>query len=173
MDKYNKLLDLNRIDMESDFTKAVPQKIMASDSNPSGAHLYIEQRAYIAKELEEQGYGNVKQYQNEIKQLKVEIVKLEEFYKIVQFYYEDLDSLAKRLQDDYNGEKPFEQEEQDRLGICYILDHIDEMEKTEDGDYIAQAVKEFAEKLKAVFCTECDYGGGDIKETIDNLITEL
>ena len=73
------------------------------------------------------GYGNVEQYQNEIKQLKSKIAKLEEFYKIVQSYYEDLDSLAKRLQDDYNGEKSFEQEESDRLGICYILDHIDEM----------------------------------------------
>lgn len=81
----------------------------------------------IAQNLINAGYGNVKQYQNEIKQLKSKIAKLEEFYKIVQSYYEDLDSLAKRLQDDYNGEKSFEQEESDRLGICYILDHIDEM----------------------------------------------
>lgn len=56
MNKENKLTDLDRLDCESEFTKAVPQKIMASDLNPNGVHLYIEQRAYIAKELEEQGY---------------------------------------------------------------------------------------------------------------------
>lgn len=38
---------------------------------------------------------------------------------------------------------------------------------------IKQAVKEFAEKLKSLFCTECDYGGGDIKQTINELIKEL
>ena len=61
MDKENKLTDINRLDFESDYTKAVPQKIMSADGNPNGTHLYIEQRAYIAKVLQEQGYGNVKQ----------------------------------------------------------------------------------------------------------------
>lgn len=61
MDKENKLIDFDRLDCKSKFTMAVPQKIMASDLNPSGMHLYIEQRAYIAKELELQGYGDTKQ----------------------------------------------------------------------------------------------------------------
>lgn len=56
MDKENKLIDFDRLDCGSEFTKAVPQIIMASDANPNGVFLHIEQRAYIAKELEEQGY---------------------------------------------------------------------------------------------------------------------
>ena len=65
---------LDRIDMESNFTKAIPQKIMASDSNPNGTHLYIEQRAYIARELEEQGYGNVKQGVKEFADYAMQII---------------------------------------------------------------------------------------------------
>lgn len=38
---------------------------------------------------------------------------------------------------------------------------------------VKQAVKEFAEKLKSLFCTECDYGGGDIKQLIDELVKDF
>lgn len=61
MDKENKLTDFDRLDCESEFTKAVPQIIMASDGNPNGVFLHIEQRAYIAKELAEQGYRKMEE----------------------------------------------------------------------------------------------------------------
>lgn len=33
-----------------------------------------------------------------------------------------LDSLCRRLQDDYNGEKPFEQYEEDRLAVYNVIE---------------------------------------------------
>jgi len=48
-------------------------------------------------------------------------------YKAVESYYNDLDNLAKRLQDDYAGDKEFEQTEEDRLALCGILDAFDEI----------------------------------------------
>lgn len=38
---------------------------------------------------------------------------------------------------------------------------------------VKQAVTEFAEKLKSLFCPECDYEGYDIKKMIDELKKEL
>lgn len=37
------------------------------------------------------------------------------FYKFVKSYYKDIDSIVQRLQDDYAGDKPFKQVEEDRL----------------------------------------------------------
>ena len=46
---------------------------------------------------------------------------------MVKLYYRDLDDLTKRLQEDYAGDKPFKQMEEDRLGLCAVLDHYDEL----------------------------------------------
>lgn len=75
------------------------------------------------------GYGKVEQYQEEIERLKVDNTRLKELDDKFKAYYKDLDSLSKRLQDDYAGDKPFEQLEEDRLALCGILDCIDEDEQ--------------------------------------------
>jgi len=54
--------------------------------------------------------------------------KMQEFYYTFGSYYEDLDNLAKKLQDDYNGGKEFMQQEEDRLGLCFLLDMFDDVE---------------------------------------------
>jgi len=48
-------------------------------------------------------------------------------YQAIKDYYPSLDALAKKLQDDYNGDKPFVQQEEDRLGLCFILDYYDDI----------------------------------------------
>jgi hypothetical protein len=54
---------------------------------------------------------------------------LKDFIKAFENYYGDLDSLYKRLQDDYNGDKGFVQVEEDRIVLASLLDLFDEMEK--------------------------------------------
>lgn len=49
------------------------------------------------------------------------------FMDIFSLYYRQLDSLAKRLQDNYNEGIPFEQEEEDRLAICGLLDLFNDL----------------------------------------------
>lgn len=49
------------------------------------------------------------------------------FYDIVERWYDSLDNLAKKLQDDISGEKPFEQSEGDRAGLCFVLDYMDDL----------------------------------------------
>ena len=48
-------------------------------------------------------------------------------YGVVESYYNSLDVLAKKLQDDYAGIKSFEQSEEDRLGLCFLLDYTDDL----------------------------------------------
>jgi hypothetical protein len=52
---------------------------------------------------------------------------LNNFIKAFESYYEDLDSLCKRLQDDYNGDKDFIQVEEDRVVLASLLDLFDEI----------------------------------------------
>ncbi len=62
-------------------------------------------------------------------QLKIIKTKAKMF-EVVKSYYNILDNLAARLQKDYSGGedyKPFEQEEQDRLALCFILDYFDDL----------------------------------------------
>ena len=61
---------------------------------------------------------------NEQKVLKLQA----ELYRAIKEYYPSLDALAKKLQDDYNGDEPFVQHEEDRLGLCFILDYYDDIE---------------------------------------------
>lgn len=71
------------------------------------------------------GVHEMLEYTNEILE-KAE--KMQEFYYAFAAYYEDLDNLARKLQDDYNGDKEFMQQEEDRLGLCFLLDMFDDME---------------------------------------------
>lgn len=48
-------------------------------------------------------------------------------YNVIKSYYKVLDDLAARLQKDYAGDAPFEQDEEDRLAICFILDYFDDL----------------------------------------------
>ena len=50
-------------------------------------------------------------------------------YDAVERWYDSLDNLAKKLQDDISGEKPFEQSEGDRTGLCFVLDYMDDLKK--------------------------------------------
>lgn len=50
-------------------------------------------------------------------------------YDAVERWYDSLDNLAKKLQDDISGEKPFEQNEGDRTGLCFVLDYMDDLKK--------------------------------------------
>ena len=50
-------------------------------------------------------------------------------YDAVERLYDSLDNLAKKLQDDISGEKPFEQNEGDRAGLCFVLDYMDDLKK--------------------------------------------
>lgn len=50
-------------------------------------------------------------------------------YDAVERWYDSFDNLAKKLQDDISGEKPFEQNEGDRTGLCFVLDYMDDLKK--------------------------------------------
>lgn len=50
-------------------------------------------------------------------------------YDAVERWYDSLDNLAKKLQDDISDEKPFEQSEGDRAGLCFVLDYMDDLKK--------------------------------------------
>ena len=56
--------------------------------------------------------------------------KKAKMYNVIKSYYKVLDDLAARLQRDYAGGDdhiPFEQDEEDRLAICFILDYFDDL----------------------------------------------
>lgn len=48
-------------------------------------------------------------------------------YDAVERWYDSLDNLARKLQDDISGEKPFEQSEGDRVGLTFVLDYMDDL----------------------------------------------
>ena len=48
-------------------------------------------------------------------------------YDAVERWYDSLDKLAQKLQDDISGEKPFEQSEGDRVGLTFVLDYMDDL----------------------------------------------
>ena len=50
-----------------------------------------------------------------------------EIIKALLLYKKDLNSLCSRLQADYNCDKEFEQMEEDRLGLCYIMELVEEL----------------------------------------------
>lgn len=50
-------------------------------------------------------------------------------YDTVERWYDSLDNLAKKLQDDMSGEKQLKQNEGDRAGLCFVLDYMDDLKK--------------------------------------------
>ena len=62
-------------------------------------------------------------------EIKYDTEKIEDFIKTFNTYYEELDDLCKRLQEDYNCGEEFEQEEEDRLALCGILDSFDKLKE--------------------------------------------
>ena len=50
-------------------------------------------------------------------------------YDAVERWYDSLDNLAKKLQDDISGEKQLKQNEGDRTGLCFVLDYMDDLKK--------------------------------------------
>ena len=48
-------------------------------------------------------------------------------YDAVERWYDSLDNLAQKLQDDISGEKLFEQSEGDRVGLTFVLDYMDDL----------------------------------------------
>ena len=78
-------------------------------------------------------------------------------YDMVKLYYRDLDDLTKRLQDDYAGDKPFVHMEEDRLGLCAVLDHYDELKRELENDPQAKheaEVQETTDMITAEDLTE-------------------
>ena len=67
------------------------------------------------------------------------------FYDIVERWYDSLDNLAQKLQDDISGEKPFEQSEGDRAGLCFVLDYMDDLKNE---------IKQLRENIKTIKPTE-------------------
>ena len=61
--------------------------------------------------------------------MKKETELKSKLYDAVERWYDSLDNLAKKLQDDISGEKPFEQNEGDRTGLCFVLDYMDDLKK--------------------------------------------
>jgi hypothetical protein len=59
------------------------------------------------------------------------ITKEKKTLKTLFNYYDILDSLCKRLQDDYNGNKHFVQLEEDRIALSILLETFDELDNDE------------------------------------------
>ena len=98
--------------------------------------LGVEDRLYMAAMSEQD------QAEQAAKEARIRAVLAEKrsneikarLYDMVKLYYHDLDDLTKRLQDDYAGDKPFAQMEEDRLGLCAVLDHYDELKHELEND---------------------------------------
>ena len=78
-------------------------------------------------------------------------------YDMVKLYYRDLDDLTKRLQDDYAGDKPFVHMEEDRLGLCAVLDRYDKLKRELENDPQAKheaEVQETTDMITAEDLTE-------------------
>lgn len=67
------------------------------------------------------------------------------FYDIVERWYDSLDNLAKKLQDDISGKKPFEQSEGDRVGLTFVLDYMDDLK---------EEIKQLRENIATIKPTE-------------------
>lgn len=66
-------------------------------------------------------------------------------YDAVERWYDSLDNLAQKLQDDISGEKPFEQSEGDRVGLTFVLDYMDDLKNE---------IKQLRENIATVKPTE-------------------
>ena len=66
-------------------------------------------------------------------------------YDAVERWYDSLDNLAKKLQDDISGKKPFEQSEGDRVGLTFVLDYMDDLK---------EEIKQLRENIATIKPTE-------------------
>ena len=66
-------------------------------------------------------------------------------YDAVERWYDSLDNLAQKLQDDISGEKPFEQSEGDRVGLTFVLDYMDDLKNE---------IKQLRENISTIKPTE-------------------
>ena len=121
--------------------------------------LGVEDRLYMA-EMSEQD-----QAERAAKEARIRAVLAEKrsneikarLYDMVKLYYRDLDDLTKRLQDDYAGDKPFVHMEEDRLGLCAVLDRYDELKRELENDPQAKheaEVQETTDMITAEDLTE-------------------
>lgn len=108
------------------------------------------------------------------------IEKILELYNTIELYYNDLDSLAKRLQDNWNEDIEFCQEEQDRLALCMILDLADnikvdkkeiEREKTKKVDTTIQYI-DIERQVEIIRKDTRDYGETQILSYIEPMKKE-
>ena len=121
--------------------------------------LGVEDRLYMA-EMSEQD-----QAEQAAKEARIRAVLAEKrsneikarLYDMVKLYYRDLDDLTKRLQDDYAGDKPFVHMEEDRLGLCTVLNRYDELKRELENDPQAKheaEVQETTDMITAEDLTE-------------------
>lgn len=98
---------------------AVPQKIVAYDSNPKGQHLYGEQRSQIAEELIKAGYGDVSEYKAEIERLThiIEYCENEELVKskVKQAQINVLNKIKEKCSYTFTGKKLIAESDIDEL----------------------------------------------------------
>lgn len=108
------------------------------------------------------------------------IEKILELCNTIELYYNDLDSLAKRLQDNWNEDIEFCQEEQDRLALCMILDLADnirvdkkeiEREKTKKVDTTIQYI-DIERQVEIIRKDTRDYGETQILSYIEPMKKE-
>lgn len=108
------------------------------------------------------------------------IEKILELCNTIELYYNDLDSLAKRLQDNWNEDIEFCQEEQDRLALCMILDLVDnirvdkkeiEREKTKKVDIAIQHI-DIERQVEIIRKDTRDYGETQILSYIEPMKKE-
>ena len=114
----------------------------------------VEDRLYMAQMSEQE------QAEQAAKEARMKAVLAEKrnteikarLFDMVKLYYSNLDDLTKRLQDDYAGDKPFVHMEEDRLGLCAVLDHYDalkdELEKDPQAKH-EEEVRETADMITA------------------------
>ena len=121
--------------------------------------LGVEDRLYMA-EMSEQD-----QAEQAAKEARIRAVLAEKrsneikarLFDMVKLYYRDLDDLTKRLQDDYAGDKPFVHMEEDRLGLCAVLNRYDELKRELENDPQAKheaEVQETTDMITAEDLTE-------------------
>ena len=92
-------------------------------------------------------------------------------YGVVESYYNSLDVLAKKLQDDYAGIKSFEQSEEDRLGLCFLLDYTDDLREKIKALHENERMISAEKRLKIKIITKRKEHQKSIEGIIDKIIS--
>lgn len=139
-----------------------------------GNKTYIEKNKGQWAKYEYDEHGNETFYQN-YQGITRGVPNTNEFINVFITYYNDLDNLCKRLQDEYNGNVEFVSDSQDRLALCGVLDAFDKIK-----DYINIPYQYLPDKMKkdnltrriAEFTelgTFASFELSEIKEKIDDI----